>query len=99
MKERLRALRSDHSRDRRNMGTPHGQTESVEPSRGDVLITSEAGRHFLSVVPKPHCLSFKDIRSAIEFARKWTDAKGCRVWHSANGTTARMPIGLESTED
>ena len=88
MKERLRALRSA------------AQTDSVEPSRGDVLITSEAGRHFLSVVPKPHCLSFKDMSSAIEFARKWTDAKGCGVWHSANGATVRIPIGLgESIED
>ena len=76
--------------DKRSEGSLRAhKNESVEPRRGDVLITSEANRHFLSIVPGPHILCFKDILRATKFATSWADARGCEVWRRADGATAR----------
>ncbi len=61
-----------------------------EPSNGDVLITSEGGVHFLSVVPHPHRLSFKDLDRAVAIAVQWADANKANVWRKADGRTFRL---------
>jgi hypothetical protein len=61
-----------------------------EPSNGDVLITSESGVHFLSVVPHPHRLSFKDLARAVAIAVQWADANDAHVWRKADGRTFRL---------
>ena len=56
------------------------------PSLGDVVITTELGIHFLSVVPHPHRLSFRNLSKASEIARQWAKANKARVWHQIDGT-------------
>ena len=61
------------------------------PSHGDVLITTEAGRHFLSVVPHPHRLSLGEYSIALQIARRWADANQVSVWRTANGEFTKLP--------
>jgi hypothetical protein len=56
------------------------------PSQGDVVITTELGVHFLSVMPHPHRLSFRDLSKATEMAHLWAKANRARVWHQVDGT-------------
>jgi hypothetical protein len=60
------------------------------PSNGDVLITSDAGIHLLSVVPHPHRLSFKDLPRAVAIAVQWARANNADVWRQADGKTFRL---------
>ena len=62
-----------------------------EPSHGDVLITTENSVHFLSVVPHPHRLSFKELPRAIAIAVRWAKANDAAVWRKADGQTFRLP--------
>jgi hypothetical protein len=62
-----------------------------QPSNGDVLITTELGVHFLSVVPHPHRLSFKDLSRAVTIAVQWAKANDAGVWRKADGKTFRLP--------
>ena len=61
------------------------------PSTGDVLITTEGGRHLLSVVPYPHRLSVSDYDAALDIARRWAELKDVHVWRSLDGTVTRVP--------
>jgi hypothetical protein len=61
------------------------------PTDGDVLITSERGLHFLSVVPHPHRLSFHDLGDAIAMARRWSAAQSAEIWRVAQGITVKVP--------
>ena len=61
------------------------------PSNGDVLITSEGGRHLLSVVPHPHRLSLTELSVALEIAKRWAEANDAKVWRSADGVCTRVP--------
>jgi hypothetical protein len=60
------------------------------PADGDVLITSTAGSHLVSVVPHPHRLSFGSLSHAVQLARKWADANGVSIWHADDGTVVQM---------
>ena len=62
-----------------------------QPSNGDVLITTETGIHFLSVVPQPNRLSFKDLSRAVAIAVQWARANNADVWRKADGKTFRLP--------
>jgi hypothetical protein len=55
------------------------------PSAGDVLITTELGIHFLSVMPHPHRLSFTNLAKATEIANRWAKANHARVWRRIDG--------------
>jgi hypothetical protein len=61
------------------------------PSNGDVLITTEAGRHFLSIVPHPHRLSLGEYAIALQIAKRWADANRVSVWRTASGETTKLP--------
>jgi hypothetical protein len=66
-------------------------SQDETPADGDVLITSENGVHFLSVVPHPHRLSFKDLSRAVTIAVQWANANTAEVWRKADGQTFRLP--------
>ena len=61
------------------------------PSDGDVLITTERGRHLLSVVPHPHRLSLSELAVALQIARKLADANQRDVWRTSDGVCTRVP--------
>jgi hypothetical protein len=60
------------------------------PSNGDVLITTERGRHLLSVVPHPHRLSLTEYTLALQIARKWAAANNVAVWRTSDGVFTRL---------
>ncbi len=61
------------------------------PSDGDVLITTEGGRHLLSVVPHPHRLSLSEYAIALQIAKRWARANNAAVWRTADGTVTKVP--------
>lgn len=61
------------------------------PSTGDVLITTEGGRHLLSVVPYPHRLTLSDYDLALKIATKWAEANQVHIWRAIDGTVTRLP--------
>ena len=63
-------------------------TES--PSDGDVLITTERGRHLLSVVPHPHRLSVSEYTLALQIARKLAHANNAAVWRTDEGVFTKL---------
>lgn len=60
------------------------------PSDGDVLITTEGGRHLLSVVPHPHRLSLSEYAVALQIARLWAKANNVAVWRTAEGVVTKL---------
>jgi hypothetical protein len=62
------------------------------PSPGDVLITSEGGRHLLSVVPHPHRLSLSEYQAAVQIARRWAEANNVTVWCASDGVVTRLRL-------
>jgi hypothetical protein len=60
------------------------------PATGDVLITTEGGRHLLSVIPHPHRLSLSEYTLALQIARKWASANGVSVWQTSDGAVTRL---------
>jgi hypothetical protein len=60
------------------------------PVDGDILIKSEEGRHFLSVIPHHHRLSVSQLPAAIEIAQSWAAVLHVRVWLAAHGRTERI---------
>ena len=61
------------------------------PSNGDVLITSEGGRHLLSVVPRPHRLSLSEYSLALQIAKRWAETNKVAVWQKADGELTKLP--------
>jgi hypothetical protein len=61
------------------------------PSPGDVLITTERGRHFLSIVPYPHRLSLAEYTAAFQIAAKWADANNVSIWRTTDGVATKLP--------
>jgi hypothetical protein len=61
------------------------------PSDGDVLITTESGRHLLSVVPHPHRLSLSDYAAALQIARRWAIAHNVAIWRTDEGLFTKVP--------
>jgi hypothetical protein len=70
-----------------SMRTP---SRTDEPSPGDLLISTEEGVHFLSVVPREHCLRFRHLPHAINMALNWANANGSEVWRKTDGRTFRL---------
>jgi hypothetical protein len=60
------------------------------PSHGDVLITTEGGRHLLSVVPHPHRLSLSDYAAALQIARRWAEANKVAIWRANGGVFTKL---------
>ena len=60
------------------------------PSHGDVLITTERGRHLLSVVPHPHRLSLSEYALALQIARRWAEANNVAVWSTNDGVFTKL---------
>jgi hypothetical protein len=63
------------------------------PVNGDVLITTEGGRHFLSVIPHPHRLSLSEYSLAVQIAKRWAEANNVAVWRTDDGVFTRLPRG------
>jgi hypothetical protein len=63
---------------------------SERPVDGDVLITTKAGSHLISVVPYPHRLTFGNFTNAVALARKWASINGVAIWHAEDGQVVRM---------
>ncbi len=61
------------------------------PADGDVLITTEHGVLYLSVVPHPHRVSFAELPRAREIAERWADAQRVNVWHKRDGVPLKLP--------
>ena len=61
------------------------------PSDGDVLITSEGGRHLLSVVPHPHRLSLSEYALALQIAKGWAEAHNVAIWRTHDGVVTKLP--------
>lgn len=61
------------------------------PSDGDVLITTEGGRHLLSVVPHPHRLSLSEYAVALQIARRWAETNKVAVWRTDGGEVTKLP--------
>lgn len=61
------------------------------PANGDVLITTEGGRHLLSVVPHPHRLSLSEYSTALRIAKRWADANNVAVWRRNDGVFTKLP--------
>ena len=60
------------------------------PTTGDVLITTEGGRHLLSIIPHPHRLCLSEYTLALQIATKWANANGVSVWQTSAGTITRL---------
>lgn len=60
------------------------------PSNGDVLITTEGGRHYLSIFPHPHRLSLSEYSVALQIARRWAEANKATVWRLTDGVLMRL---------
>ena len=60
------------------------------PLAGDVLITTEGGRHLLSVVPHPHRLSLSEYAIALQIAKRWAKAHNAAVWRTAEGVVTKL---------
>ena len=60
------------------------------PTNGDVLITTEGGRHFLSVIPHPHRLSLSEYNLALQIAKRWADANNVAVWRTDDGVFTKL---------
>lgn len=67
------------------------ETTADSPSTGDVLITTEGGRHLLSVVPHPHRLSLSEYHAAFQIAKKWAIAHNVSIWHKQDNVLKRLP--------
>ena len=63
---------------------------SDSPSNGDVLITTEGGRHLLSVVPHPHQLSLSEYTVALQIARRWAVANKVAIWRAIDGVVTKL---------
>jgi hypothetical protein len=61
------------------------------PSHGDVLITTEGGRHLLSVVPHPHRLSVAEYEIALQIAKRWAVANNAAIWRTSEGELTKVP--------
>jgi hypothetical protein len=61
------------------------------PSNGDVLITTERGRHLLSVVPHPHRLSLGEYAAALQIAKRWAESHKVEIWHTNDGVFTKLP--------
>ena len=62
------------------------------PTTGDVLITTEGGRHLLSIVPYPHRLALSNYDVALAIARKWAEANRVHVWRAIDQTVTKLPL-------
>lgn len=62
------------------------------PANGDVLITSEGGRHLLSVVPHPHRLSFSEYAAALQIAKRWAATNKVAVWRTTVGVATKLQL-------
>lgn len=60
------------------------------PSDGDVLITTEGGRHLLSVVPHPHRLTLTGFKAALQIAKRWARANNVSVWRTSDGVLTKL---------
>ena len=60
------------------------------PSDGDVLITTERGRHLLSVVPHPHRLTLSEYAQAVRIAKKWAETNNVAIWRTSDGVFTRL---------
>jgi hypothetical protein len=63
------------------------------PMNGDVLITSEGGRHLLSVIPHPHRLSLSEYAVALQIAKRWADANKVDIWRAEDGVLTKLSRG------
>jgi hypothetical protein len=61
------------------------------PSHGDVLITTEGGRHLLSVIPHPHRLSVGEYEIALQIAKRWAVDNNATVWRTSDGVLTKLP--------
>ena len=62
------------------------------PAHGDVLITTEGGRHLLSVVPHPHRLSLSEYAAALQIARRWAQINKAAIWRTSEGVFTMLPL-------
>jgi hypothetical protein len=60
------------------------------PANGDLLITTEHGIHYLSIVPNPHRLSFKELERAIAIAKLWVTSQDVAIWHAHDGVVTNL---------
>jgi hypothetical protein len=63
---------------------------AARPADGDVLITTKAGSHLVSVIPHPHRLTFSTLTQAVKLARKWASTNGVAIWHAEDGTVVQV---------
>ena len=61
------------------------------PANGDVLITTEGGRHLLSVVPHPHRLSLSEYAVALQIARRWAQTNKAAIWRTSDDVFTKVP--------
>jgi hypothetical protein len=60
---------------------------------GDVLVTSEGGRHYLSVIPNPQRMSFKELSHAVDMAKRWAERNRANAWQKVKGQITKIPNG------
>jgi len=63
------------------------------PMNGDVLITTEGGRHLLSVVPHPLRLSLSEYAVALQIAKRWAGANKVAIWRADGGVLTKLSRG------
>jgi len=62
------------------------------PANGDVVITSEGGRHLLRVLPNPARISFAHLADAVEVAKRHADNADARIWRAVDGEIKLLTI-------
>jgi hypothetical protein len=65
----------------------------AEPHEGDALVTSEGERHYLSVIPSPHRMSFKELSHAVDMAKRWAERNGANAWQKVQDQITKIPNG------
>ena len=66
------------------------QGSADQPLDGDVVITSIGDRHYLSVIPHAHRLSFSKYEDALEIAMNWAEKMRVRAWRVTDGDTTSL---------
>jgi hypothetical protein len=69
------------------------------PRPGDVVITKQAGRFFLRVVPHPDRLSFAEFDKALRIARQWATATSSGIWQTTGNGLYEVVRSGATAED
>ncbi len=61
------------------------------PASGDVLVTREASRYTVSIIPQRPLMTFGHRIDAVKFARTLAACNNVRAWHIVDQEAVQLP--------